>query len=256
MEQPRIVTTSWDDGDRLDLRLAEILHSRGMRGTFYIPITPYLGRPPLRPAELRELSSGGFEIGAHGLSHKFLWKLSPPELAAEIDPCKPALEDILGSEVRMFCYPRGRYDANTVRFLKQAGYGGARTVRMLATRSDFDPFEMPTTVQAAPNPRFSYVKNVARAQKMEGLQTFLAQMTRLGDWVELGKKLFDSVLQNGGIWHLWGHSWEIEERNGWHHLEEILDYVSKREGVTYVSNRELIPLSSRQISKERQNYSL
>jgi hypothetical protein len=249
MEKPRIVTTSWDDGDRLDLRLAEILRSRGIRGTFYVPITPYLGRPALSPSELRELASEGFEIGAHGFSHKFLWKLTPEELAAEIDPCKPTLEDILGTEVRMFCYPRGRYDSNTVRTLKQAGYWGARTVRMLATRPDFDPFEMPTTVQVVPHRRFSYVKNVARAQKMEGLQVFLAQMASLGNWVELGKRLFDSVLQNGGIWHLWGHSWEIDELGLWKDLEEMLDYVCKREGVSYIPNCEVIPVSPAQTVK-------
>jgi peptidoglycan/xylan/chitin deacetylase (PgdA/CDA1 family) len=249
MERPRIVTTSWDDGERHDLRLAEILRSRKIRGTFYVPITPYLGRPALSHAELRALSSEGFEIGAHGFSHKHLWKLSSEELAEEINPCKPILEDILGTEVRMFCYPRGRYDSNVVRTLKEAGYWGARTVRMLATRAEFNPFEVPTTVQAVPHRRFSYVKNVARARKMEGVQVFLAQMTRLGDWVELGKRLFDSVLKNGGIWHLYGHSWEIEELGLWKDLEEMLDYVCKRAGVTYIPNCELIPFSCAQTAK-------
>src|SRR5690349_20306206 len=105
MDRQIIVTTSWDDGDRRDLRLAELLRSRGIRGTFYIPITPYMGRPALSHAELRALSSEGFEIGAHGFSHKHLWRLSSEELVEEINPCKPILEDILGKEVRMFCYP-------------------------------------------------------------------------------------------------------------------------------------------------------
>jgi len=250
MDMPRIVTTSWDDGDRLDLRLAEILRSREICGTFYVPINPYLGRPALSHAELRTLSSQGFEIGAHSVSHKHLWKLSPEELAAEIDPCKPVLEDILGAEVRMFCYPRGRYDSNVVRALKEAGYGGARTVRMLSTRLDFNPFEMPTTLQVAPHPRFIYLKNVARARTLEGLQVGLTHIQSLGNWLELGKRLFDSVLQNGGIWHLWGHSWEIEELGLWKDLEEMLDYVSQREGVTYIPNGKLIPVSGAQLARQ------
>jgi hypothetical protein len=84
---------------------------------------------------------------------------------------------------------------------------------------------------------------------MEGLQVLLPQMTRLGNWVELGKRLFDSVLQNGGIWHLWGHSWEIEELGLWKDLEEMLDYVRKREGVSYIPNWELIPRSCAQTAK-------
>ena len=251
MERQIIVTTSWDDGDQRDLRLAEILRYRKIRGTFYVPVTPYMGRAALSHAELRALLSEGFEIGAHGVSHKHLWKLSPEELAEEINPCKPVLEDILGAEVRMFCYPRGRYDSNVVRAVKEAGYHGARTVRMLATSAEFDPFEMPTTVQAVPHPKFNYVKNVARARKLESVPVFLTQMTRLGNWVELGKSLFDSVLENGGIWHLWGHSWEIDELGLWSDLEAMLDYVGKREGVTYIPNWELIPLCCAQTSEQR-----
>ena len=33
-----IVTTSWGDGNPLDIRLAEILASHGLRGTFYVPL--------------------------------------------------------------------------------------------------------------------------------------------------------------------------------------------------------------------------
>ena len=54
---PRIVTTSWDDGDRADVRIAELLQSRGILGTFYIPICPYQGRPALSHEDLKSLSS-------------------------------------------------------------------------------------------------------------------------------------------------------------------------------------------------------
>ena len=63
MEKRSFVTTSWDDGDRADLRLAELLRSREVVGTFYVPITPYQARPALGHGELRTLASEGFEIG-------------------------------------------------------------------------------------------------------------------------------------------------------------------------------------------------
>jgi peptidoglycan-N-acetylglucosamine deacetylase len=245
MEPRRIVTTSWDDGERTDLRVAEMLRSRGVAGTFYVPITPYQGRPALSHAELRELSSEGFEIGGHSFSHKRLRNMSDKELAEEVSPCRPILEDIVGTEVRMFCYPYGKYDSKTVRAVKQAGYWGARTVRMLATRLEFEPFEMPTTLQICPQPLSNYMKNVAKARKIEGLRVFLAHRRRLGNWLELGKRLFDSVLLKGGVWHLYGHSQEIEEMGLWKDLEEILDYVCKRKGVTYVPNCELVRSASR-----------
>lgn len=247
MKIPRIVTTSWDDGDQADLKLAELLQSRGIRGTFYVPIGPY-GAQPMARSELKGLSSEDFEIGAHGVSHKLLWGLPPEELNKEIDPCKPILEDILGTEVLMFCYPCGRYDSNVVQALKEAGYRGARTVRMLATGLAFDPFEIPTSVQAFPHSRLTYLKNVARSRKLEGLKVCVAG---LGNWLELGKRLFDSVLQNGGIWHLYGHSWEIQKLELWGALAEILDYVGQQKDVVYLRNRELLQFLPPPVQKIR-----
>lgn len=240
MNKPVIVTTSWDDGDYADLKLAQLLQSKGIRGTFYVPIN-YRERP-LDHSDLRALASAGFEIGAHGFSQKPLWGLQPQQLAQEVRPCKRILEDILGSQVEMFCYPRGRYDANVVRVLQEAGYRGARTVRMLATRPSFSPFEMPTTLQAFPHGPFTYLKNVARARSPESLQSLLVHVSRVRSWLELGKRLFDAVLANGGIWHLFGHSWEIEELGLWGDLCEVLDYVCRRDVVRYVPNCALLQL--------------
>jgi peptidoglycan/xylan/chitin deacetylase (PgdA/CDA1 family) len=236
----RIVTTSWDDGELTDLKLAEMLRARGIAGTFYVPVNPHQGRPQLSHSDLRDLSAEGFEIGAHTVSHKHLWGLSPEELSAEIDPCKPILENITGSEVRMFCYPRGRYDRNVIRSLKKAGYWGARTVAMLSTNPEFDAFEMPTSLQVSPTTRISYLKNIARARSVPAMAVYISKFTALGCWVELGKRLFDSVLAHGGLWHIYGHSQEIEELGLWTQLQEMLDYIARRENVKYVTNSCLI----------------
>jgi peptidoglycan-N-acetylglucosamine deacetylase len=238
MEPLRIVTTSWDDGDHADLKVAELLESKGVPGTFYVPIK-YRKRP-LEHSELRDLASGHFEIGAHGFSHRLLWGLAPNELAEEVGPCKPILQDIIGKEVRMFCYPRGRYDSSVVRALHEAGYWGARTNRMLVTRPGFNPFEMPTTLQIFPHAPLTYIKNVASAPRLEGFRACLTHTPRLGNWLELGKRLFDAVLEKGGIWHLHGHSWEIERLGLWDDLRSILDYVCRRQNTRYVTNCELV----------------
>jgi len=236
--KPRFVSTSWDDGDCADLKLAELLRSKGILGTFYIPMN--YRENPLGHSELRALASEGFEIGAHGWSHKHLWRLQPKEVSREVKPCKQVLEDILGRQVEMFCYPGGRYDTNVVRALQEAGYRGARTVRMLATRPTFNPYEMPTTLQVFPHAPFAYLKNVVRARSLESLHSCFVQMPRLGSWVELGKRLFDAVLKDGGVWHLYGHSWEIDRLDLWGGLRELLDYVCQRDGVRYVPNYALL----------------
>jgi hypothetical protein len=60
--------------------------------------------------------------------------------------------------------------------------------------------------------------------------------------VELGKRFFDQILKRGGIWHLYGHSWEIEQLDIWADLREILDYVAHHKDVSYVTNGQLLSL--------------
>jgi hypothetical protein len=62
------------------------------------------------------------------------------------------------------------------------------------------------------------------------------------NWVEFAKLIFDAVLRRGGLWHLFGHSWEIEELKLWDGLTEILDYVANRPGVLYLANGPIVNL--------------
>jgi len=246
MTQLTIVTTSWDDGHPCDLRLAEMLALRGMRGTFYVPFAGPGGRPTLRPEDLRLISRWSFEIGAHTVSHRTLAGLRGHSLWEEVSRSKQMLEQALGQDIDMFCYPRGRYDWRVLRAVREAGYLGARTTLMLSHSLQFRRFEMPTTLQAYPHPPLDYLKNLARRGDLIGLHRYLTRWSRYGSWVELGKKLFDQVLQEGGIWHLYGHSWETEELNLWSGLRELLDYVSNRPGVIYSSNGRVLQLLQQQ----------
>jgi hypothetical protein len=49
-------------------------------------------------------------------------------------------------------------------------------------------------------------------------------------------------MERGGIWHLYGHSWEIDEHKLWLELVEMLDYVAHREGVLYLTNSHALSL--------------
>lgn len=240
--KPRIVTTSWDDGDPCDFKIAELLRCRGLPGTFYIPMSGYLGRTTLTAADLRAFSSEGFEIGAHSVSHNSLTNVSRQQLDSEVRTCKLILEEQIGARVSMFCYPNGRYNQDVIRRVQRAGYEGARTTRMLAHTLAFDPFEMPTTLHAHPHAKVAHLRNLARARNLGGLCEYLGRFSRIDSWVHLGKNLFDLVLREGGMWHLYGHSWLIEESRMWSDLQEMLDYVSNREGVTYVTNSQLVQL--------------
>ena len=243
-EKPIVVTTSWDDGHALDLRVAELLRARGLPGTFYITIGAGHANPRLDAHDLRCLDAEGFEIGAHTVSHRVLAGLRGEPLWLEVRQSKQLLEQLLGRAVPMFCYPKGSFDRSTIAAVRKAGYEGARTVEMLSHRLSFSRYRMPTTVQAFPHPPINYLKNLGKRREFLGLCRYFAELRRCGNWVSLGKRLFDQVLREGGIWHLYGHSWELEETGQWGQLAEMLDYVSRRAGVTYATNGQVLHLPS------------
>lgn len=236
-----IVTTSWDDGDVRDLRVAELLKAHDMRGTFYVPLEPFNGNPSLSNEDLRSLCVEGFEIGAHGIAHENMSAIPVERARYVARTCKAVLEDRLGQKLRMFCYPRGRYTVEVARALKEAGYEGARNVHLLETEMTSQPFELPTSAQVYPHTRTDYLRNLLRARNMARLYDYAAHLHLGNDWLAIGKQLFDRVVEHGGVWHLWGHSWEIDQLGLWDEMREMLDYVSRRDGVRYLNNAGVIP---------------
>ena len=238
----KIVTTSWDDGSPFALGVAALLAERKLSGTFYVPVKGHDRPRRMGREEMRLLDRQGFEIGAHGVSHPNLAQCEPQRLASEVEVSKKRLEDDLGKEVVMFAYPRGRYNNHVIAAVKQAGFAGARTTAMLACELTFDPFRMPTSLHAFPHLRRDYMRNLARVLGWRRTWVYVTHLRCASNWTILAKFLFDSVLRDGGIWHIYGHSWEIEESNLWADLREVLDYISNRPGVLYLPNSAVVDL--------------
>src|SRR5687768_14224449 len=99
-----IITTSWDDGHPLDLRIAEMLTRYGLTGTFYIPRSISTG--VMSDVQLRDLSTQ-FEIGAHTLNHVFLTDTDSATARDEISGSKKWVEDTTGRPCTVFCPPAG-----------------------------------------------------------------------------------------------------------------------------------------------------
>ena len=53
-------------------------------------------------------------------------------------------------------------------------------------------------------------------------------------------ELFNRALKRGGVFHVWGHSWEIDARGDWDRLERVCEYIAGRPSVRYLSNGELV----------------
>jgi peptidoglycan/xylan/chitin deacetylase (PgdA/CDA1 family) len=217
-----VFTTSWDDGYPADRRLAEHLTRHRIDATFYIPTQNREGRAVMGTADIAALGKG-FEIGGHTADHMVLPGQPADVALRKIRDNKEFLEDTLGRTVPGFCYPRGEYDATTKLLVKRAGYAYARTVRTFRSDKTADPFEVPTTIQFYPHARDVYVRNMLRKPGSVGL--FL---TALGSTSLVTRvcRLIDQIAQSGGIAHLWGHSWEIENLDLWDDLDTIFEYAA------------------------------
>lgn len=80
---------------------------------------------PLSSQQLKALSSGLLEVGAHTVTHPLLAARSVPDQKAEIVGSRQMLEQDIGRTVSTFSYPFGGRDAfvdETVRLVEDAGY--------------------------------------------------------------------------------------------------------------------------------------
>lgn len=221
------VTTSWDDGHPLDFRVAGLLEKYGFNGTFYIPRSAPHG--VMTHHQISELSRR-FEIGAHTLDHVYLNRVSNAVAIEQLSGSRRWVEDVTGQSCQVFCFPGGKYRASRLPLVRAAGFLGARTVELLSIRPPQlknDLFLIPTTVQAFPHRPSIYARNVlARGRSIFSLR---ARDLILGrDWIALAERLFVRALQVGGVFHLWGHSWEIDQHRQWENLDRVLSVLSRR----------------------------
>ena len=219
------ITTSWDDGHPLDFRIAEMLARYGLRGTFYVPRDAPSGT--MSPAQVRELSES-FEIGAHTLSHAFLTSTEDATARREIADSRKWVEDVTGRPCRMFCPPAGKFAPRHLRWVEAAGYEGVRTVELLSLdrpRGWGKLKVMPTTIHAFPHGAATYTKNALRRGAARNLWLYVRHGWMNGSaagWAELAAAAVRRATAAGGVFHLWGHSWELQETGQWARLEEVL----------------------------------
>src|SRR5262245_30914214 len=129
MTPPAFITTSWDDGNPADLRLAELLARYSLPGTFYIPRESEFGT--MSASQVRELSAS-FEIGAHTLHHTVLPTVDEKTGWAEISGSKQWVEETTGRECVMFCAPQGKFNRRHIKMIGRAGFVALRGVDLLS----------------------------------------------------------------------------------------------------------------------------
>lgn len=241
-----IITTSWDDGHPLDIRLAELLEKYGIKGTFYVPIK-YDSNPILDRTQLDVLGQMDMEIGSHTMTHPFLTRLNTHDLFFELCESKKILEDMCQRNVSALCYPGGKFNRNTSTLSRKAGYRLARTTCSFRTELQISPMYMPVTIQLFPHTLVSHLKHGLKEWNVKGLMTWCKRWGLESDLIAFSDLVLRYVLKRGGIFHIWGHSWEIDRFGLWEKFEEILRNIAHQQGVYYLTNSQALDLINENI---------
>lgn len=153
---PRAVVLTFDDGCENFYEYAfPVLERYGLPAMVYV-LSGLIGKraewfardgretPPLMSAErIRQLRAAGIDFGSHGVSHVKLAQVERELMRDEVARSKAELEDLLGEEVRHFCYPYGSHDPEVVETVRAAGYASAVTCLRAAATARFDPLALP-----------------------------------------------------------------------------------------------------------------
>jgi len=232
----RYITTSWDDGFPADERIADLLDKYNLSATFYIP-RENSENVVMSEGEIQSLSQR-FEIGGHTLHHKRIHSQSERLFKEEIGGCFNWLTDLLKNEPVSFCFPGGIYNRKAVEYVLKTGFKIIRTTELLNITSTPNAI-INTTLQIYNHATLTYLKHLLKRKKFGSIRLYM-KVKGSDDLLKLVDFYLNHVIQNGGCFHIWGHSWEIEANSLWFDLERIFKMISKISECTYVSNAGLL----------------
>jgi peptidoglycan/xylan/chitin deacetylase (PgdA/CDA1 family) len=234
-----VLTTSWDDGHPLDLRVAELLAAYGVKGTFYVPIR-YAAITRMSCAEILTLRAMGMEIGSHTMTHPHLPRLSDDVVLRELTDSKSFLEDLLGEPVTAFCYPEGKSTPRQIPLVQQVGFKLARTTMGFRNALAFEPYRMPVSMQFWRHSRHILLRHELMQHNFQGALDWFRLWRAEKDLTALSQAMLGHIANAGGIFHIWGHSWEIEAGQLWKELEGMLKLMSGFTSVVCATNSEVL----------------
>jgi len=237
MHKDKFLTISVDDGHPTDQRSAELLNKYGLKATFYIPKINS-ERDVMSESDIKKIADT-CEIGGHTYGHKPLTGIGYDQVKKEVQEGKDWIEQLLGKEVVAFCYPQGKVNRLAVKAVKAAGFKGARTCMYNLNDFPRNPFLWGVGTHAYSHHRTVQIRHAILEKNFKGLVNFFLIHKGSVDWINHFKLVVEYVEHNGGIAHLYFHSWEIDKLNEWRQLEDLFRYLSAKKNFKRLTNGEL-----------------
>lgn len=223
----KILTFSYDDGVKQDIRLIELFNKYGVKGTFNInselldakykhTLTVNgidVWHDKVSKEDLKSIYDG-HEVAVHTLTHPLLPGIEDEnEIIRQVEQDRLNLSELCGYEVKGMAYPCGgkNSDERVANIIKNnTGVKYSRTI--VSTQS----FDLQDDL---------YLFNPST------YSIHTDEMFRLGE--EFLKLETDTTK----IFYVWGHSYEFDAY-GWDKIEEFLKMMSGKSDISYCTNKE------------------
>ena len=206
----RVVTFSYDDGNKNDIRLVDIFNAHGVKATFHLNAMNHQNLTEAEKEEIRSLYKG-HEIACHTFSHGWPARMPMISVINEVVKDRLVLEDIAGYPVVGMSYPSGSYNEDVITAMKCAGIVYSRTTKST------DNFPIPDDfMQWHPSCHHKNALSICD-NFMEYLDS---------EWTH-------------PIFYIWGHSHEFRCEDDWQVMEQILDKISGSDKIWYATNIEI-----------------
>lgn len=134
---PRHFVFTFDDGNKSDLKAADILSQNGLSGRFFLLAGRFDDPLYCSRDDARRLVEQGMTVGLHGRRHCDWTMIDQMELADETVSARAELAEAIGRPVEEVAIPFGRYNRNVMTWLKTQGFARIHT----SDRGNFDPAE-------------------------------------------------------------------------------------------------------------------
>lgn len=210
----KALTFSYDDGQIFDKRLAELLRSHGMKGTFHLnsgKLGMQRGKDHYVAAEDLAEVYAGHEIACHGVEHRNLPTTLPQLIVAELEEDRKTLEKLTGGMVQGMSYAFGSYNEEIKLLASSLGIKYSRTVK--DTGGYFPP---------------------------EDFMEWHPTCHHNNDLLALGDRFLDVAgFYELPVMYVWGHSFEFDWSDDWAVIEAFVEKMAGKEDIWYATNMEI-----------------
>jgi hypothetical protein len=104
---------------------------------------------------------------------------------------------------------------------------------------------MPVSLQLFPHSSLAHHRHALRYRNLRGLWNWHGRFGSMTNVEELASCMVEGILERGGVFHLWGHSWEIEQQGLWPVFERLAAMLGGLTDVARFTNAELLGIGPR-----------